>query len=67
MIATDRLAFKVPEAADTVGVSRAKMYELIAAGIIPSIKIGSSIRVPADALKAWIDRQLTDRAEVSNR
>jgi len=63
----DRLAYRVPEAADSVGVSRAKMYELIAAGTIPSIKIGSSIRVPADALRAWIDRQLTNRVEPSGR
>jgi hypothetical protein len=30
--------------------------------VIPSIRIGTSIRVPVDALRAWIDRQVSERA-----
>ena len=59
---TERLLYRPTEAADAIGVSRARMYELIAAGVIPSIRIdGTSIRVPVDALRAWIDRQLETR------
>ena len=36
------------------------MYELIAAGDIPSLRIGSSVRVPLDALRAWIATQVGD-------
>jgi excisionase family DNA binding protein len=49
-----RLAFRVAEAADMIGVSPSKMYELLAAGTVPSVRIGCSVRVPADALKRWI-------------
>ena len=56
----ERLLLRVHEAAHTLGVSRAKAYELIADRIIPSIRVGRSIRVPAKALQQWIDRQLID-------
>jgi excisionase family DNA binding protein len=62
----DRLLLRPTEVAETLGVGRSKAYELIAAGTIPSIRLGSSLRVPADALRAWIARQLTERIE-SNR
>ena len=50
----ERLLYRPAEAADAIAVSRARAYELIAAGVIPSIRINGSIRVPVDALKAWI-------------
>ncbi|MBI2187320.1 MAG: helix-turn-helix domain-containing protein [Acidobacteria bacterium] len=55
---TDRLMLRVIEAAEALGVSRAKAYELIAAGEIPSVRIGGCVRVPVAALKDWIARQL---------
>ena len=55
---TDRLMLRVVEAAEALGVSRAKAYELIAAGEIPSVRIGGCVRVPLDALRAWIARQI---------
>ena len=66
-MATNRLLYRPAEAADAIGVSRARAYELIAAGVIPSIRIGSSIRVPVDALRAWIDRQIETREGVEAR
>ena len=59
----ERLLYKPAEAADAIGVSRARAYELIAAGVLPSIRIGTSIRVPVDALREWIGHQLQERAE----
>jgi excisionase family DNA binding protein len=58
--ATDRILLRASEVADALGIGRSKAYELIAAGVIPSIRVGSSIRVPIDALKAWTERQLTE-------
>ena len=55
---TERLLYRPAEVGELIGVSRARAYELIAAKTIPSIRIGSSIRVPADALRAWVARQL---------
>ena len=54
----NRLMLRPGEAADALGVSRAKIYELIATGALPSVRVGASIRLPLDALKLWIDEQL---------
>jgi excisionase family DNA binding protein len=54
---TERLAYRVSEAAEQLGISRSKAYELIAAGKLPSIRIGSSVRIPAEGLKEWIAQQ----------
>jgi excisionase family DNA binding protein len=54
----DKLLLKPQEAAETLGVSRSKAYELIAAGTIPSIRVGCSVRVPVAALREWIALQL---------
>jgi excisionase family DNA binding protein len=54
----ERLLYRPGEVGEAIGVSRARAYELIAAGVIPSIRIGSSIRVPADELRRWIARQV---------
>lgn len=57
----DRLLLRPSEAAETIGIGRSKVYELLASGELPSIKIGNSLRVPVDALRAWIERQLGER------
>ena len=58
------LALTPRETATELRISRSKVYELLAAGILPSVRIGSSIRVPRAALRDWIDRQLAERSEV---
>lgn len=57
----DRLLYRVPEAADAIGVSRARAYELIAAGEIPSIRLGSSIRVPVEELRSVVARKVQEQ------
>lgn len=59
----DRLLLRPIEAAEAIGIGRSKIYELLASGELPSIRIGGSVRVPVDALHAWIDRQLVERPE----
>lgn len=58
----DKLLYRPAEAGEAIGVSRARMYELIKAGAIPSIRIGTSIRVPVLALQEWINQQLAGTA-----
>jgi excisionase family DNA binding protein len=58
----DRLLLKPIEFADAIGVSRSRAYELIQRGEVPSIRVGSSVRVPVDALRAWIQRQVEENA-----
>lgn len=50
----DKLLLRPVEAAELIGVGRSKVYELIASGEIPSIRIGSSVRVPLESLREWI-------------
>lgn len=57
----NRLMLRPAEVADAIGICRSKTYELIAARQIPSIRVGGCVRVPVDALRAWIDRQLEQR------
>ena len=54
----DKLLLRPVEAAEAIGISRTKIYELLARGDLPSVRIGSSVRVPVDALRAWIARQV---------
>jgi excisionase family DNA binding protein len=51
----DKLLLKAAEVGALTGMGKSKTYELIAAGIIPSVKIGKSVRVPADRLRRWIE------------
>lgn len=53
---TERYLLRVDEAAVMLGTSRSKLYALISAGEVPSVKLGGSRRVPVEALKAWIAR-----------
>jgi excisionase family DNA binding protein len=61
----DRLLLRPTEAAEAIGIGRSKVYELLASGELPSIRIGASVRVPVDALRAWIDRQLDENRGAS--
>ncbi|MGH8898778.1 MAG: excisionase family DNA-binding protein [Egibacteraceae bacterium] len=49
-----KLLLKPEEAAALIGVGRSKMYELIAAGAVKSVKIGALRRVPATALDDYV-------------
>ena len=59
----DRLLLRPAEAAEAIGIGRSKVYELLASGDLPSIRVGGAIRVPVTALHTWIERQLAARAE----
>jgi excisionase family DNA binding protein len=54
----DKLMLRPAEAADAIGVSRSKAYELISSGVLPSVRLGGSVRVPVEALRAWIAEQI---------
>ena len=41
------------EAAQTLGLSRSLTYRLLAEGIIPSVRINRTLRVPVQALHEW--------------
>ena len=53
-MAVERILYRPSEAAEAIGVSRSRVYELIASGEIPSIKVGSVRRVPVRELLEWV-------------
>jgi excisionase family DNA binding protein len=57
----EKLAVTVSEAAALVAVSRSSGYALVASGEWPSIMVGRSIRVPVEALRAWVEHRMRDR------
>jgi excisionase family DNA binding protein len=52
---TNRL-LRPREAQTVLGLSRSAVYAAIASGAVPSIRIGRSVRIPADALAEWVAR-----------
>jgi excisionase family DNA binding protein len=54
------LLLRVSETAKLIGLGKSKTYDLIAKGEIPSLRIGRSVRVPADKLRAWVDGRVAD-------
>jgi excisionase family DNA binding protein len=60
-----RLLLTVPEAADALAISRNKLYELFAAGLVQSVRIDGSRRVPVEALESYV-AGLLDREEVTH-
>lgn len=59
----ERTTLTIPEAATTLGLSRASAYEAARRGEIPTIRIGKRILVPVVAL----EKMLADaRTSVSN-
>lgn len=45
---------KVPEAAERLALGRSHTYDLITRQILPHIRIGRAVRIPEQALEAYI-------------
>ncbi len=57
---------RVPEAAHMLGVGRSLTYELIAAGDLEIVHVGSVIRVPVDAVYAYVERRRLSESAVGS-
>ena len=62
--AMERMLLKPTEAAEVIGLGRSKTYELISKGLIPSVRIGKSVRVPVVALRNWVEQQLREQQQL---
>ncbi|MFP5262368.1 MAG: excisionase family DNA-binding protein [Blastocatellia bacterium] len=60
----ERILLKPTEAAEVIGLGRSKTYELISKGLIPSVRIGKSVRVPVAALHNWVEQQLREQQQL---
>lgn len=50
----DKLLLRIPEAYEASSLGRSKFYELIRDGRIRTVRIGRSVRVPADSLRDFV-------------
>ena len=55
-----QLLLTVPEAAEALAISRSKLYELLAAGLVRSVRIDGSRRVPVEALETYVAALLAE-------
>ena len=60
---TPRVLLRPEEAAVAMGISRAKLYRLIATGDLRAVRVGKALRVPVAA----IEELATGENEVSTR
>ncbi|HEY8641323.1 MAG TPA: helix-turn-helix domain-containing protein [Candidatus Dormibacteraeota bacterium] len=51
----ETMLLNAEETATLLGLGRTKVYEMLAAGELPVIRIGRSVRVPRSALERWIE------------
>jgi len=51
------LLLRASEAAVVLGIGRTKVFEMLASGELPAIRIGRCLRVPKDRLERWIYEQ----------
>ena len=51
------LLLNVPQLATLLGLSRTKVYELIATEGLPVLKFGRAVRVSFKSLQQWVDQR----------
>ena len=50
-----RLAIRVSEAARLLGLSRAMVYQVVASGELPHVRVGRAEILPVKALEEWLE------------
>ncbi len=53
--APQRLLLRIPEVAEMLGIGRTKIYELIATGELPTIRVGRAVRISVRTLQEWVE------------
>jgi excisionase family DNA binding protein len=56
-----RLLIRVSDAAKQLGLSRGSLYQLIAAGKFPSVRIGRAVRIPLELMIEWMRKLESQR------
>jgi excisionase family DNA binding protein len=60
----DRALLTPTEVTQILGIGRSKVYELLACGELPTVRIGRCIRVPKTSLEDWIKARITGHGYV---
>ena len=53
----DHEMLKVDDVAALLKLGRTKVYQLVAAGELPAVRIGKALRISAEALQEWLSTQ----------
>jgi excisionase family DNA binding protein len=53
----DREMLRVDEVAALLKFGRTKVYQLVADGDLPAVRIGKALRISAESLRDWIREQ----------
>jgi excisionase family DNA binding protein len=61
----ERLLLTPEEAFNSLNIGRAKGFQMLASGDLPSIKIGRLRRIPAEELQAWVQRQVDKQNDLA--
>lgn len=59
-----KLLLRVSEVAERLSVARSKAYMMVRSGELVSVKLGKSVRVPAQSLQQYVDG-LTEAAQAA--
>jgi excisionase family DNA binding protein len=63
----ERILYRPYEAFEMLGINRSTGYRLIKLGELPSIRVGNTIRIPADELREWLRRKLEEARPAPNQ
>jgi excisionase family DNA binding protein len=55
-VMTEKVLLTPEETAETLSIGRTKVYELLALGVLRSVQIGKSRRIPVAAVHELVDR-----------
>jgi excisionase family DNA binding protein len=56
VVADDKLLLRIEEAAKRLGIGRSLMYRLVVRGEVQSVPLGRLRRIPAEALREYVER-----------
>ena len=52
------LLLRIDVAAERLAASRATLYRMVQRGELPTVRIGSAVRVPVSAIERWLADQI---------
>lgn len=55
VVSVEKLLYSVREGAAVIGTGKSKMWELVSRGDIESVKVDGLRKIPADALRAYVE------------
>jgi len=58
-----KITYSIAEASKVLGISKTNTYKYANEGLLPSLKIGSRILIPVQALEEFINNQIQEKQQ----